>query len=132
MRKVPRQLLPSKHRMASPSKLHRLHRFFRHEDDGTTYGCYWNVAAGALEQHQRLYRVIYKSSTIDITDEITIDVKKPELLKDYFWLLAKILQRTDLDPKFKEAVSDLLSEDPWLSMFDIVAPPTSSHQQRDT
>ncbi len=116
--------------MASPSKLHTLHRFFRHEDDGTAYGCYWNVAAGTIEQRRRLYRVLYKSNTIDITDEITIDAKKPELLKDYFWLLAKILQRTDLDPKFKEAVSDLLAEDPWLSMFDIVAP-TSSLQQPD-
>jgi hypothetical protein len=111
--------------MTSPSKLHRLHRFFRHED-GTTYECYWNVAAGAIEQYQRLYRVLYKSSTIEITDEITIDVKKPELLKDYFWLLTKLLYRTDLDPKFQEACSDLLAEDPWLSMFDIASSTTTT------
>lgn len=105
--------------MSSPSKLHRLHRFFRHEEDGTPHGCYWNVAASTLEHQQRLYRIIYKSSTVDITDEITICVKKPESLKDYFWLIVGILKRTDMDPKFQEACSDLLAEDPWLSMFDV-------------
>ncbi len=103
--------------MASPSKLHRLHRFFRHEDDGTAYGCYWNVAAGALEKRQRLYRVLYKSSTITITDEITVDVKAPEALKDFFMLLTGIRNRTDVDPAFQQACADLLTEDPWLSMF---------------
>lgn len=101
--------------MASPSKLHRLHRFFRHEED-STHG-YWNVAAGALEKRQRLYRVLYKSSTVSIQDEITIDVKVPEGLKDFFVLLVGIAERSDLDPAFQRACSDLLCEDPWLSMF---------------
>ena len=100
----------------SPSKLHRLHRFFRHEEDGT-HGCYWNVAAGALEKRQRLYRVLYKSSTVSIQDEITIDVKAPEGLKDFFVLLVGITERTDVDPAFQRACGDLLREDPWLSMF---------------
>ncbi len=115
--------------MASPSKLHRLHRFFRHEEDGTAYGCYWNVAAGALEKRQRLYRVLYKSSAITIEDEITVDVKAPEGLKDFFMLLTGILARTDVDPAFTQACADLLNEDPWLSMF---AFSTDSHPQHDT
>ncbi len=109
--------------MASPSRLHRLHRFFRHEEeDSLAYECEWNVAAGALEQDQRLYRVFYKSSTIEITDEITIRVKAPEGLKDFFAFLVGIGERTDIDPKFQQACADLLREDPWLCMFVFTNP----------
>jgi hypothetical protein len=103
--------------MASPSKLDQLYRFFRHEDDGSIWGCYWNVAAGALEEHQRLYRIVYKSNTVAIQDEITIHIKKPEQLKDYFIGLLEILKRQDIDPAFQKACTDVLIEDPWLSMF---------------
>lgn len=99
-----------------PSALHRLHRFFRHEEDDA-HGC-WNVAAGTLEKRQRLYRVFYQSSTVSIQDEITIDVKAPEGLKDFFTLLVDITGRTGLDPAFQQACADLLHEDPWLSMFE--------------
>ncbi len=119
--------------MASPSKLHRLHRFFRHEEDGSKYACFWNVAAGALEKRQRLYRVFYESSTVKIQDEITINVKAPEVLKDFFFFLRQLLVRSELDPAFQQACRDLLTEDPWLSMFTLSAPspPTNSHLQHD-
>ena len=101
----------------SPSKLDRLYRFHRHEEDGSTWGCYWNVAAGSLEKRQRLYRIVYKSNTVNLQDEITIDVKKPEDLKDFFVQLLEILQRKDMDPVFQKACADVMIEDPWLSLF---------------
>jgi hypothetical protein len=103
--------------MSSPSKLDRLYRFFRHEEDGSAWGCYWNVAAGSLEKRQRLYRVVYKSAAVNIVDEIAIDVKTPEALKDFFVLLLEILKRTDVDPDFQKACADVMIEDPWLSLF---------------
>jgi hypothetical protein len=103
--------------MASPSKLDRLYRFFRHEEDGSSWGCYWNVSAGSLEKRQRLYRILYKSSTVSLQDEITIDVKRPEDLKDFFVGLLELLQRRDLDPAFQSACADVMAEDPWLSLF---------------
>ncbi len=80
------------------------------------------MAAGALEQDQRLYRVLYKSSMIQIEDEITIHVKAPEGLKDFFAFLVGIGERTDVDPKFQQACADLLREDPWLCMFVFTNP----------
>ncbi len=103
--------------MASPSKLDRLYRFHRHEEDGSTWGCYWNVAAGSLEKRQRLYRIVYKSAKVNIVDEITIDVKAPEDLKDFFIGLLEILRREDVDPVFQKACADVMIEDPWLSLF---------------
>ena len=103
--------------MTSPSKLDRLYRFFRHEEDGSKWGCYWNVAAGSLEKRQRLYRILYKSATVSIVDEITMDVKSPEALKDYFIGLLEILKREDVDPAFQKACADVMIEDPWLSLF---------------
>jgi len=117
--------------MASPSKLHRLHRFFRHESYGSVHTCYWNIAAGALEKRQRLYRILYKGPTATIDDEITIDVHSPAALKEFFLLLTGICNRMDLDPSFKQACSDLLIEDPWLSMF-VFSSSTNSRLQHDT
>lgn len=90
---------------------------------------YWNVAAGGLEKRQRLYRVLYKSSTVSIQDEITIDVKAPEGLRDLFVLLGEITERSGLDPAFQRACADLLYEDPWLSMFQLS---TNTRLQPDT
>jgi hypothetical protein len=91
------------------------------------------VAAGALEKRQRLYRVMYESSTTKIQDEITIDVKVPEGLKDFYFFLRQLLVRTELDPAFQQACRDLLLEDPWLSLFTLSPPQiTNSHQQPDT
>jgi hypothetical protein len=111
--------------MASPSKLDRLYRFFRHEEDGSRWGCYWNVSAGSLEKRQRLYRILYKTSDISLQDEITIDVKKPEDLKDFFVGLLEILQREDIDPAFQKACADVMIEDPWLSLFSFGAAATA-------
>ena len=101
------------------SKLDRLYRFHRHDTDGDVTGCSWNLAAGSLEKRQRLYRVHYtcQKGGLEIKDELTIDVKKPEPLRAFFDLLHGVLGRTDLHPRFQEACVDLLVEDPWLSAW---------------
>ena len=91
--------------------LHSLWRFFRH-DDGTSQS-YWNVAAGALEQNQRLYRVFYSSLTVRIEEECTIDITRTDSCFHQF--AAFLVALRDLDPAFLQAVSDLLAEDPWLT-----------------
>lgn len=121
-----RNLLKISNRMASPSKLDRLHRFFRHEEEAN-HTCSWNVSAGSLERRQRLYRIFYESPDYCTQQEITIDVKKPELLKEYFLYIVGILKQPAVDPDFLKACKDLLAEDPCLSMFQL-SPPTNIHQ----
>ncbi len=99
-----------------PTQLHQLHRFFRH-DQGRATGCEWNIAAGALEKQQRLYRILYRSATVHIEDELTINVGRPGPLKDFFLLLARVIGHTDLDGGFRDACLDLLTEDPWLAPY---------------
>ena len=101
--------------------LHHLWRFFRH-DEGTSQS-YWNVASGALEQTQRLYRVLYVSSTLRIDEECTIDVAQKDHphLQQFAHFLLKL--PCDLDALFLQAVSDLLAEDPWLQLINIHPPP---------
>ncbi len=75
------------------------------------------MAAGALEKRQRLYRILYRSPTAQIEDELTIDVGRPGPLKEFFLLLARVIGRTDLEEGFRNACLDLLAEDPWLAPY---------------
>jgi hypothetical protein len=103
--------------LSPTTKLDRLYRFHRHDEMSGPVA--WNVAAGSLEKRHRLYRIYYKCTRtlLEIKDEITIDVKRPEALQAFFSLLVDLLRKTDLDPHFQHACLDLLVEDPWLSRF---------------
>lgn len=103
------------------SNLDRLYRFFRHDDEENDAWarCSWNVAAGALEQTNRLYRILYIDPAINlhIEDEITIDTTQPTRLFGFLQFLQSLQVKKDLDPAFLLACADLLAEDPWLSLI---------------
>ncbi len=100
-----------------PTKLDRLFRFFQHEDPDRSPGCYWNLAAGALERKARLYRVVYNDGSTQIECEQTIHVRHPEGLSDWYNLIDSLLQRDDIDLEFQRACKELLLQDPWLHLF---------------
>lgn len=95
-----------------PTTLESLYRFVRYnEEEGTE----WSVASCPIESDKRLYRIMYNGDAV-YEQELTIQVKNYRWeLVEYKRLLEVVSRDMDFCDAFRNACSDLMSEDPWLT-----------------